>query len=193
MEAAELLTGSVQGTARSPYEVEVYFDVEDDWTDISSNCDCPVGFSCKHAAALLIFWSSKRQAAADDKPAGVIDRRQQQLAAALDNDKPAMQWVDGLVSALSTAEQKPKSLLFPVPADSDRFIYELKRLRVNSGMTLGVRVFRAGTLKNGQPGKGRPYPLDHRYAFLDSMGSAEDEVLLDLSAGDFTASPVQRR
>ena len=48
------LSGEVQGTQRYPYLVDVHFhDVDDDpW--VEGDCSCPVGFHCKHMAALLI-------------------------------------------------------------------------------------------------------------------------------------------
>lgn len=50
----DTLGGLVQGTRRRPYDVRVYFhDIgEDMWVD--GECTCPVGFGCKHVAALLI-------------------------------------------------------------------------------------------------------------------------------------------
>ncbi|MFP3186149.1 MAG: SWIM zinc finger family protein, partial [Paraburkholderia sp.] len=48
------LSGEVQGTQRHPYVVDVQFhDIGDDlW--VEGDCSCPVGFQCKHMAALLI-------------------------------------------------------------------------------------------------------------------------------------------
>ena len=49
-----VLSGEVQGTARRPYTVDVQFYDTADGLWAESECSCPVGYDCKHAAALLI-------------------------------------------------------------------------------------------------------------------------------------------
>ncbi|RQS68169.1 helicase [Burkholderia sp. Bp8963] len=48
------LTGKVQGTRSRPYDVWILFNDVDEDLWIESECSCPVGFECKHVAALLI-------------------------------------------------------------------------------------------------------------------------------------------
>ncbi|MGU7773710.1 DEAD/DEAH box helicase [Burkholderia sp. MR1-5-21] len=48
------LTGKVQGTRSRPYDVWVVFNDVDKGMWIENECTCPVGFECKHVAALLI-------------------------------------------------------------------------------------------------------------------------------------------
>ncbi len=48
------LSGEVQGTARHPYRVTVHFYESEDGPWAESECSCPVGYDCKHVAALLI-------------------------------------------------------------------------------------------------------------------------------------------
>ena len=62
------LTGKVQGTERRPYAVTVDFELDDDddpWME--GDCSCPVGYNCKHVAAVLLAGLSL----APPKPAGV--------------------------------------------------------------------------------------------------------------------------
>jgi superfamily II DNA or RNA helicase len=48
-----IATASVQGSRRKPYETTVIFlESRGKWS-VATNCTCPVGLSCKHAAALL--------------------------------------------------------------------------------------------------------------------------------------------
>jgi superfamily II DNA or RNA helicase len=49
----DTLSGQVQGTQRRPYRVQVRFE-EDENLEIDGECTCPVGFDCKHLAALLM-------------------------------------------------------------------------------------------------------------------------------------------
>jgi len=48
------LNGRVQGTERRPYQVQVQFEQDDDELVVDGECSCPVGYDCKHVAALLI-------------------------------------------------------------------------------------------------------------------------------------------
>lgn len=53
----------VQGTARTPYHVHInYFLDTDDEIFINTDCSCPVGYRCKHAAATLIVALNYQQA-----------------------------------------------------------------------------------------------------------------------------------
>ncbi|SKC94695.1 DEAD/DEAH box helicase [Paraburkholderia hospita] len=59
--SGHILAGRVQGTRSQPYDVRVDFSEVDasDWID--GECSCPVGFNCKHVAALLIAALPLRQ------------------------------------------------------------------------------------------------------------------------------------
>src|SRR3984957_19429253 len=57
----DVLRANVQGTQRRPYTVEVMFDDHHGTLSAKGHCSCPVGFGCKHAAAVLL-------ASAADKP-----------------------------------------------------------------------------------------------------------------------------
>jgi superfamily II DNA or RNA helicase len=47
------LIGEVQGTQRYPYVVDVHFHDVGDELWVEGDCSCPVGFQCKHIAAVL--------------------------------------------------------------------------------------------------------------------------------------------
>jgi|TARA_B110000037_G_C17127360_1_gene508826 hypothetical protein len=50
------ITSGVQGTARAPYRVELYFMSDDGVMELTPDqCSCPVGMDCKHAAAVLLY------------------------------------------------------------------------------------------------------------------------------------------
>ncbi len=50
----DVLSGTVQGSAREPYDVDVYFHREDRRVELDGECSCPVGYDCKHVAAVLL-------------------------------------------------------------------------------------------------------------------------------------------
>lgn len=55
--SADTLTARVAGTAPLPYEVDIRFSPDLTGTPkISPFCSCPVGWHCKHAAAVLLAW-----------------------------------------------------------------------------------------------------------------------------------------
>ena len=49
-----MLTAKVQGTERRPYAVAIYFHNKQNQLRIEGECSCPVGFNCKHVAAVLL-------------------------------------------------------------------------------------------------------------------------------------------
>jgi len=58
----DLLEGKVQGTQRRPYEVSVQFFKDGRTLEAEGDCTCPVGFDCKHMAALLLAGLKRPQA-----------------------------------------------------------------------------------------------------------------------------------
>lgn len=54
--ADDVITAQVQGTARVPYQVEVVLDDIGDSSSalIEARCTCPVGYHCKHVAAVML-------------------------------------------------------------------------------------------------------------------------------------------
>jgi superfamily II DNA or RNA helicase len=82
------LTGKVQGTQPQPYEVSVDLQLLPDaqggltlglW---HGDCDCPVGFSCKHAVALLVKAANEGERMVDAL-SGLTPQERAQKAAAL--------------------------------------------------------------------------------------------------------------
>ncbi len=50
----DTLHADVQGTQRRPYHVTVYFHDQNGTLSAHGHCSCPVGFACKHAAAVML-------------------------------------------------------------------------------------------------------------------------------------------
>ena len=55
-----ILYAQILGSSPAPYEVRAFIDEE-----ISAKCTCPVGFMCKHGAALLLKWMHEPSAFID--------------------------------------------------------------------------------------------------------------------------------
>ncbi len=56
----DVLSASVQGSQKTPYDVDVYFERTGKQIEIKGECTCPVGYQCKHVAAVL-FANHARQ------------------------------------------------------------------------------------------------------------------------------------
>ncbi|MEA3127677.1 MAG: hypothetical protein QOD67_4696, partial [Caballeronia sp.] len=56
----DVLRAHVQGTQRKPYTVEVMFNDRNGAISAQGHCSCPVGFGCKHAAAVLLASAADR-------------------------------------------------------------------------------------------------------------------------------------
>lgn len=49
----DVITAKVSGSARRPYDVTVIFGEDNPDYPVEADCSCPVGFGCKHGAAVL--------------------------------------------------------------------------------------------------------------------------------------------
>jgi SNF2-related domain/Helicase conserved C-terminal domain/SWIM zinc finger len=54
-----IVSASIHGTAPKPYQTEVIFGQANGQWSIDPDCSCPVGYFCKHAAALIAFLASE--------------------------------------------------------------------------------------------------------------------------------------
>ena len=67
---ADRISAQVQGTLREPYLVDVEFHADAAGRPaIAAGCSCPVGFGCKHVAAVLLAVLENREKAAQVNPA----------------------------------------------------------------------------------------------------------------------------
>jgi superfamily II DNA or RNA helicase len=67
-----LISASVQGSARRPYDTSLVVGVgRDDWT-LRGVCSCPVAFECKHSAALAILLQRKLVDPSQAPPPGAV-------------------------------------------------------------------------------------------------------------------------
>ena len=61
-----VITGKVRGTAQTPYRQAISARPRPDGkTGITGTCSCPVGFNCKHVAAVLLYWLDQQAPEAD--------------------------------------------------------------------------------------------------------------------------------
>ncbi len=109
------ITAQVKGTARLPYAVEITF--QDDLAGmpgIKPMCSCPVGFKCKHTAAVLLSALS--------------------LPRTPTVNPALLEWVEAFRKVqLQPARKKPKPVLRP-----DRLCYVLMKSLNSNGYFIGI-------------------------------------------------------
>ena len=61
----DTVSALVKGRQRTPYtveaEVEEAFGLEDGASILTSSCTCPMGYGCKHVAAMMLVWLHQRR------------------------------------------------------------------------------------------------------------------------------------
>lgn len=156
----EVVSGRVLGTARRPYEqaIEIGEGVRGG-ISIAGDCTCPVGFNCKHVAAVLLFGLSTRIArpASEERITRLLSGPAQRPAPALTRDSASIPglaaWFDDLDRAQAMAEERyPDGL-------AQRLIYVLSPIPYGQGVPrLSVQPTSARLLKDGRFSQtSRPY------------------------------------
>ena len=130
--AMALIVAEVQGSARDPYEVTIAFS--DDGVDAPEpyvECTCPVGFDCKHGAAVLFA-------------------AQEQIGSGL---KSGIVRADGLTAAY------PRPV--PLPPSLQQWLSEAQSEAIASqrGGFEPVYVFTSRVLHDGKSKKGKSLPV----------------------------------
>ncbi len=161
-EDGEIVFGQVRGTARRPYEqtIEIGEGVRGGFS-IAGECTCPVGFNCKHVAAVLLHGLRSTQSFADpsseQRVARLLTAPVQRSATSPNQSVIPMPglatWLDELDRAQATAEESyPGSI-------AQRLVYVLSPIQFGQGVPrLGLRPISARLLKDGRfSGNSRPY------------------------------------
>lgn len=130
----------VSGGFRDAYKVSISLMDRSGELSVDGDCECPVGFNCKHVAATLV----------EVLESGVS------LTGEPQQDE-VLGWLDGLVSAEDDEVEKPES---PGQA-SYRLVYQLEPEPASDDpYRVAVQTFRAKLLKTGDYGKPAGYALE---------------------------------
>ena len=159
----EIVSGQVLGTARRPYEQTITVEAVRGGVSIAGACTCPIGFNCKHVAAVLLFGL---QASKPLAPSTVEERAARLLSAPAPRSiasppqgatpLPGLAaWLDDLDRAQAMAEEEyPASI-------AQRLVYVLTPMPLGHGVPrLGFQAISARLLKNGSfSGSNRRYEM----------------------------------
>ena len=150
----------VRGTR--PYRQHIV--IRKDEAEFIGDCSCPVGYNCKHVAAVLLF---------------VLDKNL--LAKAANNASLVDEWLDQL-----GAPDQP----MPVPEKKTRLVRQVNNCLLylleaasESGIALRVQTKKVRVLKRGGYGQAKAYLLNTYAHYHDDFLSAEDKDIARLLAG----------
>ena len=90
----DMITADVRGSARHPYEVMIIFNEDDAGEIFEVDCSCPVGFGCKHCAAVL--YAARSELVADlqiSSPVPVAKRKSAPPPKAAPLPQPLFFWL----------------------------------------------------------------------------------------------------
>ncbi|MCW8930073.1 MAG: DEAD/DEAH box helicase [Gammaproteobacteria bacterium] len=159
----ESVTGSdikihadVFGSLNYAYNIVVTLRVTKNHTSIIGECDCPVGFRCKHAVATLLKFAQTNAQAINEKGEliGIDNARQAEIDVEqwLTSLKPEklLQQNGGLITNSASTEAKP--------AHNNVLLYLIRPTEEGQDMEIVTVVARR--LKKGGYGKGRPQSLE---------------------------------
>jgi len=80
-EEREILYGEVRGSGRNRYEQDIFFVPKQGGLNIEGECSCPVGYNCKHVAAVVLEWQANEHSEQRSLPATVSALQDWQQAA----------------------------------------------------------------------------------------------------------------
>ncbi len=167
----EQLIGVVDGTAYEPYFVSIYID--QGWFE--TDCSCPVGIDCKHAAACLIYASRLTTSASHTKshPNSAVVQQIQ------DRDELEI-WMDQLIAAAESdpAMRQPSA----VNGYEEGLLYtlELHLNEVNRCTGIDLQMHSAKRLKSGALKRGRMYKISLYGNSYSANTTRADDALVDL-------------
>ncbi|MCK4710686.1 MAG: SWIM zinc finger family protein, partial [Gammaproteobacteria bacterium] len=66
-QAGRLISATVRGSGRNNYTAQIHLVYRGKViNDIQGNCDCPVGYNCKHVVAALLYFIDKKPPVQED-------------------------------------------------------------------------------------------------------------------------------
>ena len=156
-----LISAEVSGGAAKPYEVTILFpDYEGTAVEAHIDCSCPVGFDCKHAAAVL-FAAQARQSSALGTSPHLARVAPQVSARPVPLSQPLLQWLTEAQNETLVAKRSVFDLVYVfVP----RALHDGKARKGKSlpiagkplPQRLAVSIWLWGQDGSGQFGRGQP-------------------------------------
>jgi len=139
----QTITGKVRGSGRRAYDVRIKLAENPDGLAIDGECSCPVGYDCKHVAALLLA------ALGENETNKVAEDAEYSPTATL----TAQRWLEEVEQALQPEPAKDRS----GPDEQRRLLYILSIHELPGTSELILNMQTARKLQKGGYGKARRY------------------------------------
>lgn len=145
----DVIEGAVKGSGRNIYSQEIDLQVKNRRLHIEGDCSCPVGYNCKHVAAVLIEYlrASQLPAALVPKPAG---GKPQAKPASQPISFAASAWLQRLESALNAAKPKQEDDAAAKPKKGAAFRLVFVLAPTHSGKHATIAICKARLRANGE-------------------------------------------
>ncbi len=140
----------VQGSGSRIYNIEVTIAVVRNQLSIIGECDCPVGFRCKHAVATILEFARSYEGFQDGKEISF-------------EEPDEVQQVESWLNTLNTPQQvvNPLEAKNALSASNNSvLLYVIKFSEVDEEQGMEINTISARRLKKGGYGKGREQNID---------------------------------
>jgi superfamily II DNA or RNA helicase len=94
----EWITARIQGSARRPYSVVATYTPVPSGTLFEAECSCPIGYRCKHIAAIYLYWMQMVEKTVPHQEKSKTPNQPQEV----------LTWLEQLVGHLRQTEEPPK-------------------------------------------------------------------------------------
>lgn len=156
------LTGKVAGGSAIPYNQTIR--AEEHYID--GTCSCPVGYNCKHVAAVLIQWMFQN---AD------TTLQQQSIDPDSADAKRVEQWREKLLRVSGSQGTNSENAVFP---GAEMLLYQFDPGQQYNGQKgINVEIVKTRSLKNGGLGKESLYRYQSDYQFPRWMTAIDREII----------------
>lgn len=166
-EDSQCLSAKVAGGSAIPYTQTIRAEAE----FIDGSCSCPVGYNCKHVAAVLLQWmdqcTAEREHAADTHTAS--DNRIDS------NNNRVTQWREKLLRVSHADGNQAESTVFP---GEEMLLYQLDIGQQYNGLHgINVEIIKTRLLKKGGFGKESLYRYQSDYQFPRWMTAIDRDII----------------
>ena len=170
--------GKVRGSYGETYVQEIALEPEDETLLIEGACSCPVGYNCKHVAALLLEQFERRAKNGVNRYGAVGKVRRVKAEQTAPPPVTLPRELDAWVSRAQRTSTKEKKF-----RTNNRLLYVLSAPYGSSGQRQVVVELQAGKLtKKGTYHEVKPFPRNYNFHSLPQYAEAERDLLRTVQA-----------
>ncbi|MCK5662234.1 MAG: hypothetical protein KAI17_02060, partial [Thiotrichaceae bacterium] len=153
------IEAEVRGSEERQYGIEVTISIIRNQLSIIAECDCPVGFRCKHAVATVLEFSRSYEDFQQDDSSSSDDMNEEQ---------EVENWLQKLKTPGNETDLLKSQYARPA-ANNSVLLYVLKLIETDDEQGIEIQSISARRLKKGGYGKGREQNIDE---LMDSYSAS---------------------